>query len=311
MPRTVSIAACQFVVRPVGSFDEFAAHARGLLDRAAGADLVLFPELFTIELFTTFPDWMDLPVSELTRIHQYGNTSYTEDYRRLFESEARERGAAHRRRLPSGEEERQVSQRRLSLRPRRTGSLPRQDAHLPGRSRVVDGGGRHHRDGRAPLRQGGLQRVLRSRDSGVRCEPCRAGRRDHPVPVAHLHGGGFLARPPLCPGARDREPGVRRPLRGERRAAARRAAALPLGAELDSEPLRHAVGCAQRRPSRNRRSPTSRPWCRARSTSTGSTRTARTAPRPPSVTAAGARISTGRGPATSTLEHERNRPRLC
>ena len=30
--------------------------------------------------------------SELTRIHAYGNTSYTEDYRRLFESEARERG---------------------------------------------------------------------------------------------------------------------------------------------------------------------------------------------------------------------------
>ena len=92
MPSTVSIAACQFVVRPIASFDEFAAHARGLLDQAEGADLVLFPELFTIELFTTFPDWMGLPVSELTRIHQYGNTNYTDDYRRLFESEARERG---------------------------------------------------------------------------------------------------------------------------------------------------------------------------------------------------------------------------
>ena len=92
MARNVSIAACQFVVRPIGSFDEFAAHARGLLDRAEGADLVLFPELFTIELFTTFPDWTNLPVSELTRIHEYGNTRYTEDYRRLFESEARERG---------------------------------------------------------------------------------------------------------------------------------------------------------------------------------------------------------------------------
>ena len=32
MARNVSIAACQFVVKPVGSFDEFAAHARGLLD---------------------------------------------------------------------------------------------------------------------------------------------------------------------------------------------------------------------------------------------------------------------------------------
>ena len=92
MPRNVSIAACQFVVRPVGSFDEFASHARGLLDQAKGADLVLFPELFTVELFTTFPDWKNLPVSELTRVHQHGNTNYTEDYRQLFESEAKERG---------------------------------------------------------------------------------------------------------------------------------------------------------------------------------------------------------------------------
>ena len=57
MTRNVSIAACQFVVRPVGSFDEFADHARGMLDQCEGADLVLFPELFTVELFTTFPDW--------------------------------------------------------------------------------------------------------------------------------------------------------------------------------------------------------------------------------------------------------------
>ena len=92
MARNVSIAACQFVVRPVGSFDEFAAHARGLLDQAEGADLVLFPELFTVELFTTFPDWQELPVSELTRVHAYGNTTYTEDYRNLFESEAKDRG---------------------------------------------------------------------------------------------------------------------------------------------------------------------------------------------------------------------------
>ena len=33
-----------------------------------------------------------MPVSELTRIHEYGNTNYTEDYRQLFESEAKERG---------------------------------------------------------------------------------------------------------------------------------------------------------------------------------------------------------------------------
>src|SRR4051794_17523903 len=86
MARTVSIAACNFAVRPVGSFDEFAEHARGLLDQAEGADLVLFPELFTVELFTTFPDWKETPASELTRID-----SFTGDYMSLFENEAKER----------------------------------------------------------------------------------------------------------------------------------------------------------------------------------------------------------------------------
>jgi predicted amidohydrolase len=87
MARTVSIAACNFAIRPVASFDEFAAHARGLLDQTQGADLVLFPELFTVELFTTLPDWKNLPTSELTQIDQY-----TSEYRDLFEGEAKERG---------------------------------------------------------------------------------------------------------------------------------------------------------------------------------------------------------------------------
>src|SRR5262245_66409031 len=86
MARTVSIAACNFCVRPVASFDEFAAHVRGLLDQASGTDLVLLPELFTVELFTTFPDWSELPASELTRVDEF-----TSDYRSLFESEAKER----------------------------------------------------------------------------------------------------------------------------------------------------------------------------------------------------------------------------
>jgi predicted amidohydrolase len=86
MSRKVRIAACQFAVRPVGSFDEFAEHARGLLDEAKGADLVLLPELFTTELFTTFADWKETPISELTRVDEY-----TREYRSLFEGEAKER----------------------------------------------------------------------------------------------------------------------------------------------------------------------------------------------------------------------------
>jgi predicted amidohydrolase len=87
MTRPVNIAACNFAVRPVASFDEFADHAGSLLDQAAGADLVLFPELFTVELFTAFPDWKETPASELTRID-----AFTDDYRSLFREEARTRG---------------------------------------------------------------------------------------------------------------------------------------------------------------------------------------------------------------------------
>jgi predicted amidohydrolase len=87
MARQVSIAACNFAVRPVSGFDEFADHARGLLDQARGADLVLLPELFTVELFTTFDDWKESPASELTRVDRF-----TGEYRDLFEREAKERG---------------------------------------------------------------------------------------------------------------------------------------------------------------------------------------------------------------------------
>ena len=86
MSRQVTIAAANFHVRPISSFDEFADHVRGLLDEAKGADLVLFPELFTVELFTTLADWRELPASELTRVD-----TYTAQYRDLFKSEAQAR----------------------------------------------------------------------------------------------------------------------------------------------------------------------------------------------------------------------------
>jgi predicted amidohydrolase len=86
MARTVAIAACNFAIRPISSFDEFAAHVRGLLDQTTGADLVLFPELFTSELFTVFQDWRDTPASELTRVDEF-----TSEYRDLFRTEATER----------------------------------------------------------------------------------------------------------------------------------------------------------------------------------------------------------------------------
>lgn len=86
MARVFSIAACQFSLRPVESFTDFAAHARTLLDEARGVDLVLFPELFTLELFTSFPRWREAPVAEVAAIDRY-----TGSYRELFAEEARAR----------------------------------------------------------------------------------------------------------------------------------------------------------------------------------------------------------------------------
>jgi predicted amidohydrolase len=87
MARTLSIAACQFELRPVRSFADFAAQVRAMLDDARGAELVVFPELFTLALATAIPGWRDAPIAELPRIDRF-----TEDYRALFAAEARERG---------------------------------------------------------------------------------------------------------------------------------------------------------------------------------------------------------------------------
>ncbi|MBM4226910.1 MAG: carbon-nitrogen hydrolase family protein [Gammaproteobacteria bacterium] len=87
MSKPVSIAACQFVMRPVKDFDGFARHAARLLDQAKGADLVLLPELFTLALFTTLEDWRNRPVAELVKVDRY-----TKAYRSFFEDEARRRG---------------------------------------------------------------------------------------------------------------------------------------------------------------------------------------------------------------------------
>jgi predicted amidohydrolase len=73
-------------LRPLRSFAEFADHARSLLDQARGVDLVVFPELFTIELFTTFADWRTAALVDLPRVDEY-----TAQYRALFAAEARER----------------------------------------------------------------------------------------------------------------------------------------------------------------------------------------------------------------------------
>lgn len=87
MARNVKISACQYLVQEVADFEQFRGRVRSLLDQASGSDIVLFPELFTIELFTSYKNWRNLPISELVRIDEF-----TADYIDLFKQEARERG---------------------------------------------------------------------------------------------------------------------------------------------------------------------------------------------------------------------------
>lgn len=83
MPRTLSVAAAQFEMRAVDGFDAFARQVRELLDRTAGARVVVLPELFTEALFTIEPDWTSHRIDRLTRI-----ADYTDQYAELFAAEA-------------------------------------------------------------------------------------------------------------------------------------------------------------------------------------------------------------------------------
>lgn len=87
MTRPVNLALCQFVLRPVADFAAFTAQVTRHLDAARGADLVLLPELFTLSLFTTLPDWQQRELAEVVLIDRY-----TAALCAWFEREARVRG---------------------------------------------------------------------------------------------------------------------------------------------------------------------------------------------------------------------------
>ncbi|WP_413804496.1 hypothetical protein [Streptomyces sp. OE57] len=55
MARHVSLAAVNSAVRPIEDFSGFVSHVKDLLTACEGADLVVFPELCTVELLTTLP----------------------------------------------------------------------------------------------------------------------------------------------------------------------------------------------------------------------------------------------------------------
>ncbi|MFC8670417.1 nitrilase-related carbon-nitrogen hydrolase [Streptomyces sp. NPDC057199] len=57
MSRTLTVAAVNFVMRPLKDFEDFADQVTGLLSLTDGADLVVFPEMFTTGLITLCDTW--------------------------------------------------------------------------------------------------------------------------------------------------------------------------------------------------------------------------------------------------------------
>ena len=88
------IAVTQFKVRDVPDFDEFADHVSWHVDGAAwqGADCVVFPEYFTSELLTTFPEARTTSHQDAEQIFDRMGRKYKEEYLDLFKNLAQKKG---------------------------------------------------------------------------------------------------------------------------------------------------------------------------------------------------------------------------
>ncbi|MED4600471.1 nitrilase-related carbon-nitrogen hydrolase [Paenibacillus validus] len=85
--RKVTISACQFRVERAPSFDAFKQQVTELMDQVPPqSDYVIFPELFTVGLLTSFEGSDAYSAADLVKIDQY-----TEDYKHLFGKLAKDR----------------------------------------------------------------------------------------------------------------------------------------------------------------------------------------------------------------------------
>ncbi len=88
------IAVTQFKVRDVESFDEFAEHVAWHVEGAVwqGAHCVVFPEYFTSELLTTFPEARTTPHEKAERVFDKMGHAYKDAYLDLFRNLAQDKG---------------------------------------------------------------------------------------------------------------------------------------------------------------------------------------------------------------------------
>ncbi|WP_261798100.1 carbon-nitrogen hydrolase family protein [Brevibacillus massiliensis] len=70
--RNVTISVCQFQMERVANFEDFKQQVLHLMNQVPkDADYVLFPELFTMGLLTTYPDAEQMTLTEISRLDQF------------------------------------------------------------------------------------------------------------------------------------------------------------------------------------------------------------------------------------------------
>jgi predicted amidohydrolase len=85
--RLVEIALVQYFLKPINTFQDFKSQVVKNLDRTLGADFVVFPELFTVQLLSTLPNHQSFQITDTNRISEF-----TKEFKDLFSGLAAERG---------------------------------------------------------------------------------------------------------------------------------------------------------------------------------------------------------------------------
>ncbi|SFO64458.1 Carbon-nitrogen hydrolase [Paracoccus pantotrophus] len=180
-------------MREIGSFKDMATRVHALLDQADGSDIAIFPQLFTIELFTTLPNWRERPIAELVKIAEH-----TQACRDLFRSEAKRRGLF----IGAGSNLEEVSPDRYENIAHLFGPDGEHFMHakthiFPAEAAWSTSEGDRMEAFRLPFAKVGFNVCYETEIPECAAAPAEQGGRADPDALGGLHRAGLLARAPL------------------------------------------------------------------------------------------------------------------
>ena len=85
--RKIKISAVQYNARPIKTFGEFGEIAEKVMGEAKGSDFVVFPEMFTVNLLSTYPGYEGFRPGDLVKL-----AGFTDRYVELFQRLSKEKG---------------------------------------------------------------------------------------------------------------------------------------------------------------------------------------------------------------------------